>query len=492
MEKLILMFSILIISSVFSAKISKRFNIPLLVIFIFIGMLAGSDGIGWIHYNDPDSAFFIATISLCIILFTGGLETDVNLVKPIIKEGISLSVLGVFLSMILFAAPIHFLTNLGWKLSFLASAAVASTDAAAVFSLLKFSGLKIKPKIKNIIEFESGSNDPIAYVLVILFIALVKGGDDQNLIHYIYFFLKELIIGGLLGVLFGYITERFIEKLKLEIEAMYPILLLGALGVTYSATALIHGNGYLAIYILGLSISSKKFLYKNSCVRFFSVLSWTMQIFLFLCLGLLVFPKQLLDFTWIGLFLALIMVFAVRPLSVFMSMSFFGKKHDRKSKLFISLGGFKGAVAIVFAIFTMVEKVPGSDMIFNLIFFIVLVSVIIQGSTLRFFAGKLGVIENKLSSIKHATGAEDMEYLENNMFELTITETSPFLDKSVSEINIPYELLITLIKRDSSYIHPKGKTRFKLGDRITIMCREKESLLKYFSENDPSALIYTS
>ena len=193
---------------------------------------------------------------------------------------------------------------------------MASTDAAAVFSLLKFSGLNIKPKVKNIIEFESGSNDPIAYVMVILFIALVKG-DDGSLWHYVYYFLKELIIGGLMGLILGYVAEKFLEKLNLDIEALYPILLLGALGVTYSATELVQGNGFLAIYILGLFISSKKFVHKNNSIRFFSVLSWTMQIFLFLCLGLLVFPNQLIDFAWIGLLLAVFMVFVVRPLSVF-------------------------------------------------------------------------------------------------------------------------------------------------------------------------------
>ena len=487
MESKIIIFSILLILSVYSAKISKRFNIPLLVIFIFIGMFAGSDGLGWIYYDDPDSAYFIATISLCVILFTGGLETNVKEVRPIIKEGIALSVLGVFLSVIFFAIPIHYLTDLGWQLSLLASAAVASTDAAAVFSLLQFSGLNIKTRMKSLLEFESGSNDPIAFVMVILFISLVKG-DNGSLWHYVYFFLREIIIGGLMGVLLGYLAEKFIERLHLKIEALYPILLLGILGFTYSATQLSYGNGYLAIYILGLSISSKKFLYKNSCVKFFSVMSWIMQIILFLCLGLLVFPKQLIDFAWIGLLLAVIMVFLVRPMSVFMSLSFFRKKYCAKSKLFLSAGGFKGAVAIVFAIFTMVENVPHSEIIFNLIFFIVLVSVVIQGSTLKFVADILKMTEKDISSINHDTDTADMEYLENHMFELTITSSSPFLNKELSELMLPYEILITLIKRNDQYIHPKGSTKFRLGDRITVMCREKDNLLKYISKRDPSTL----
>lgn len=486
MESKMIIFSILLILSVYSAKISKRFNIPLLVIFIFIGMLAG-DGLGWIYYDDPDSAYFIATVSLCVILFTGGMETNLRVIKPIIREGISLSVLGVFLSVIFFAIPIYYLTDLGWKLSFLASATVASTDAAAVFSLLKFSGLNIKTRIKSLLEFESGSNDPIAFVMVILCISLVKG-DNGSLWHYVYFFIREIIVGGLMGLLLGYLAEKFIERLHLKIEALYPILLLGILGFTYSATQLSYGNGYLAIYILGLSISSKKFLYKNSCVKFFSVMSWIMQIILFVCLGLLVVPKQLMDFAWIGLLLAVIMVFLVRPLSVFISLSFFGNKYSDRSKMFVSAAGFKGAVAIVFAIFTMVENVPHSDVIFNLIFFIVLVSVVIQGSTLKFVADLLKMTVVKISSINHDTDTVDLEYLEDHMFEMTITASSPFLNKTFSELALPYEILITLVKRNDQYIHPKGSTRFKLRDRITIMCREKDNLLKYIAKRDPSTL----
>lgn len=394
METQMVIYSILLILCVYSAKISKKFNIPLLIVFIFIGMVAGSDGLGWIYYDDPDSAYFIATISLCIILFTGGLETDIGNVKPIIKEGLALSILGVLLSVVLFAIPIHFLTNLGWPLSFLASATVASTDAAAVFSLLEFSGLNLKPKIRSIIEFESGSNDPVAYVIVILCISLVKG-ESASVTHYVGFFVRELVIGFLMGMIIGYISEKFIEKLKLKIDALYPILLLGLLGLTYSCTQLAHGNGFLAIYILGLSISSKKFVYKESCVKFFSVISWIMQIALFLCLGLLVFPNEVAEFAVMGLILAIIMMLVIRPLSVFLSLMPFGKKYDFKSKLFISAGGFKGAVAIVFATFTMVEGVPHSDMIFSLIFFIVLVSVLIQGKTLKFLANKLGMTVNK-------------------------------------------------------------------------------------------------
>lgn len=486
MEEQIIIFSILVILSVYSAKISKRFNIPLLIIFIFIGMFAGSDGLG-IYYDDPESAYFIATVSLCVILFTGGLETNFREIRPVMKEGLSLSILGVLLCVIFFAIPIHFLTDLGWALSFLASATVASTDAAAVFSLLKFSDLNIKPRIKSLLEFESGSNDPIAYVMVILCISFVKG-ESSSVTHYITFFIKELSIGLLMGLLIGYVFEKFIEKLSLKIEALYPILLLGILGFTYSSTELVHGNGYLAIYILGLSISSKKFLYKSICVKFFSVMSWIMQIILFLCLGLFVFPNQLIAFVWIGLLLALIMVFLVRPLSVFFSLSFFRRKYDYKSKLFLSSGGFKGAVAIVFAIFTMVENVPHSDVIFNLIFFIVLVSVLIQGSTLKFVADMLKMTNAHKPSIKHDTDTVDMEYLEEHMFELTISDTSPFLNKTLSELILPYEILITLVKRNGQYIHPKGTTRFKAGDHIIVICREKDNLLRYISKKDPRVI----
>ncbi|MCP4179943.1 MAG: potassium/proton antiporter [bacterium] len=483
MNKMMIICSIVIIISAYSAKLSKRFNIPLLIIFIFIGMLLGSDGIGNIYFNDPNFAYFIATIALCFILFYGGFQTKIQDVKPIIKEGIALSVIGVILNAVIFAFPIYYFTNLNWLESFLASSAVASTDAAAVFSLLEFSKIKLKHRLRNVLEFESGSNDPIAYVMVLMFITMInEGPHGSSTIYYVIFFIRQMLIGAAMGFFLGYISKFILERLKLKIEELYSIIIIGILFFTFSATNLLYGNGFLAIYILGIMLRSKKFLYKNSTLKFFSVISWLMQIALFICLGLLVFPSELIDFAYYGIPLALILVFIVRPICVFSTLAIFKKKYNTKSKLYLSWGGLKGAVPIVFAIFTMVAEVPQSNTIFNLIFFIVLVSVLIQGTTLSLGSKLLGLNEEKSDLIKEKSDTEELEYFEDQMLELNITENSYFAGKQISEINFPEEALITLIKRNNSYVHPKGKTEIKVDDQLVIMCKNKVDFFNFIDE----------
>ena len=472
--------SIIILISAFSTKLSKRFNVPLLIIFLAIGMLVGSEGIGHVYFDDSNLAYIIATLALCFILFDGGLETQVKDIKPVIKEGASLSVMGVLLNAVFFAFPIYYLTKLNLAESFLASATVASTDAATVFFLLKFNNINLKYKLRNILEFESGSNDPMAYVLVLVFISVVKA-EGGSFMYYVTFFFSQMLIGLAMGFLCGYLSEIILKRLKLKIEELYSIVLVGILLLTFSATNLVYGNGFLAIYILGIMLRSKKYLFKNSTLKFFSVISWFMQMILFICLGLLVFPSKLMGFAVVGIILALILVFIVRPASVFVTLYFFGKKLNRRSKFYISWGGLKGAVPIVFAIFVKVSEIPNSDVIFNLIFFIVIVSVLIQGMTLPFGAKWLN-LNSEEDIIKDKSDSEELEYFEDQMLELNILGDSKFIDKHISEIRFPEDSLITLIKRGEEYVHPKGGTKIKLDDKLIIVCRNKIDFFNFVEE----------
>jgi potassium/hydrogen antiporter len=479
-EKIMLGVSVIILISVFSTKLSKRFNVPLLIIFLIIGMLSGSEGIGKIYFDDSNLAYVIATLSLCFILFSGGLETQVVDIKPVLREGTSLSILGVLLNALFFAFPIYFLTRLNLAESFLASATVASTDAATVFFLLKFNKINLKYKLRNILEFESGSNDPMAYVLVLVFISVVQAGGGSFL-YYVIFFFRQMLIGLAMGFICGYLSGIILKRLKLKIEELYSVVLVGILLLTFSATNLVYGNGFLAIYILGIMIRSKKYLFKNSTLKFFSVISWFMQMTLFICLGLLVFPSKLVGFTVVGIILALILVFVVRPLSVFATLYFFGKKLNTRSKLYISWGGLKGAVPIVFAIFVKVSGIPNADIIFNLIFFIVIVSVLIQGTTLACGA-KFLKLNTDEEIIKDKSETEELEYFEDQMLELNITDKSIILDKHISEINLPEDSLITLIKRGKEYIHPNGRTKIRINDKLIIMCKNKIEFFNFVEE----------
>ena len=485
MEKIMLGASIIILISAFSTKLSKRFNVPLLIIFLFIGMLAGSEGIGKVYFDDSNIAYIVATLSLIFILFAGGLDTQVADIKPVLKEGASLSVVGVLLNAVFFAFPIYYFTKLNLAESFLASATVASTDAATVFFLLKFNNINLKYKLRNILEFESGSNDPMAYVLVLIFISVVKA-EGSSVLYYVIFFFSQMLIGLGMGFLCGYLSEIVLEKLKLKIEELYSIVLVGILLLTFSATNLLYGNGFLAIYILGIMIRSKKYLFKNSTLKFFSVISWFMQMTLFICLGLLVFPSKLIGFAFVGIILALILVFVVRPASVFATLYFFGKKLNTSSKLYLSWGGLKGAVPIVFAIFVLVSDIHNSGIIFNLIFFIVIVSVLIQGTTLAFGA-KLLKLNSDEGMLKNKSETEELEYFEDQMLEFNIKEKSKIIDKKISEITFPEDTLITLIKRGKEYVYPKGSTKIKVNDKLIIMCKDKIEFFNYVNEmNDPN------
>ncbi|MCF7889156.1 MAG: potassium/proton antiporter [Victivallales bacterium] len=482
MERVMLLFAIIILISSFATKISKKLNVPLLIIFLCIGMLFGSDGLGIIYFDNPNLAYVIATIALCFILFDGGLETQISAIKPVLKEGILLSVLGVLLNALLFSVPIYYITELSITESLLASATVASTDAAAVFFILKFNNINLKYNLRNILELESGSNDPMAYVLVLIFISVVNNPGNGSLINYILFFFIQMGLGFVMGIAFGICAKFILERLKLRIEELYSAAMIGILFFTFSVTNIINGNGFLAIYILGIILRSKKYLFKNSTIKFFSILSWLMQMILFVSLGLLVFPSELLKNTWWGISLALVLVLVIRPLSVFGSLMPFRKKIDIKSKIYISWGGLKGAVPIVFAIFVRTAGIDNSNVIFNLIFYIVVVSVLIQGATLNFGAKLLDLQVPENKRLKEKSEPEELEYLEDQLLELKISEDSNLVNKKIFEINFPEGALVTLVKRNSDYIHPTGQTKIHSGDKIIIMCKDKMEFINYIDE----------
>ena len=481
MEEIMFIFSIILLISVFSTKISKKFNIPTLIIFLLIGMFFGSEGVGKIYFDNADLAYLIATTALCFILFYGGLETRFNEIRPVLKEGIALSVLGVLFNALLFAIPIYYLTKLNFTTALLASACVASTDAAAVFSLLEFNKIKLKYRLRNVLELESGSNDPMAYVLVLIFISLANSANETS-IYYILFFVRQMVLGLVFGIAFGYAAKFFLRRLKLNIAELYSIVLVSLLLLTFSVTNMASGNGFLAIYILGIILRSKKYLFKNSTLKFFSVISWFMQIALFISLGLLVFPSKLMSFAWCGVALSLVLMFVVRPLSVFASLHFVNRKLTWKPKLYISWGGLKGAVPIVFAIFAKTANVPHSDTIFNLIFCIVIVSVLIQGMTLPFAAQILKLNASDELPVKESSDAEELEYFEDQVIEVTITANSKFIEKKICELGLPDGVMIVLIKREEAYIHPMGQTVIEEGDRVIVMCHSKKDFFDYLEK----------
>ena len=315
-ENILLVGSILLFISIIVGKTSYKFGVPTLLLFLAIGMLAGSDGIGGIHFDNPRIAQFIGIVSLNFILFSGGLDTNWTAIKPILREGIVLSTLGVLLTALSIGTFVWFVTDFTIYESMLLGSIVSSTDAAAVFSILRSKSLALKTNLRPTLELESGSNDPMAYVLTIAFLTLVIN-QDQSIFSIIPLFLQQMILGSIAGFAFGKLSKLIINKIKLDFEGLYPVLVIALMFITFSATDFIGGNGFLAIYICAVYLGNQELIHKKTILKMYDGLAWLMQIVLFLTLGLLVFPSQIIPYFGVGILISLFLIIVARPLSVF-------------------------------------------------------------------------------------------------------------------------------------------------------------------------------
>ncbi|MDY3237646.1 potassium/proton antiporter [Fusobacterium perfoetens] len=458
MESYIFIFGLLLFFSLCSIKISHKIKVPLLIMFIFIGMLAGSEGIGGIEFEDYNLAQNIGNFALLFILFSGALETNKNDVISSLYPSGTLATLGVFLTAILSATFTYFLTNFSWMESLIFGAFVSSTDAAAVISILGES--KLNKKVKTVIEIESGSNDPMAYALILFFISIYEIGN-LDIINGIIFLLKQIIIGGALGFIFGKITIPISKFLSIKREEFLIIHVISFLFICYSLTNLLNGNGFLAIYLMGILVGNEKFEYRINLLRNMRAFSWIMQITMFLILGLLVFPSQLLSVIWTGSFLAILVIILGRFIVVFSLLSIF--KFDIKEKFFVSWAGLKGAVPIIFSIMAVTHDLENSQMMFNMIFYMVVFSVLIQGTSLKFIAKYLGLLEKDEEN--NEISLDEIEELA--IKKLYITQYSDYLNKQIKDLNLGEKgIHIISVKRGKNYLTPNGSLKFESGDEV--------------------------
>lgn len=373
----------LLILCVFANKISDRFGIPALLLFLCMGMLAGSDGVGRIHFQDAKLTNYIGTVALIFILFTGGLETIWSNVKPIIARGSLLSTLGVFLTAAFLFLFAYYVAHIPFNIALLLSVIVSSTDAPAVFSIMRANNMKIKPRLRSTLEFESGSNDPMAVFLSMGALALITT-SHISIPHFSIVFLQQMVFGTLLGLSFGKLFAYILKRWCLSYAGLYPVYGIGVVFLTFSLTQLFKGNGYLAVYLCGIMMGNTPFLYRRHFIRFNDSLGWIMQISMFLILGLLVNPHELGSVMPMGFACTLFLMFIARPLAVFICL--FKSEYTYKEQLLISWAGLKGAVPIILATYPLMQKIPDSQYLFNLIFFLVIISVLLQGKTLPLFA----------------------------------------------------------------------------------------------------------
>ena len=462
---------LLLVSSVLISKVSDRFGVPALLLFLLLGMLAGSDGPGGIYFDDPALTQFIGVIALVFILFSGGLDTDWPSIRPVLRQGITLATVGVVLTALLVGLFAQWVLGFSLLEGLLLGAIVSSTDAAAVMSVLRSKGINLKGRLKPLLELESGSNDPMAVFLTIGLIEILTRQIASPII-----LLGELIlqmaVGALLGYGLGRVTVWIVNRVQLGYDGLYPVLTLAFVLLVYGAASVLGGNGFLAVYVAGIVIGNHDFIHKRSLLRFHDGLAWLMQITMFLALGLLVFPSQLIPVVGVGILIAAWLMLVARPMAVFTSL--IGSRLSAREKTLVSWVGLRGAVPIILATYPRVAGLPAAPLIFNVVFFVVLASVLLQGTTIPRVAKWLRV-EAPLTPRR----AFPLEYtpvngLKSELRELTIPAGSFADGKAIVELHLPRDVLVILIGRGDEFLVSTGSTSLQADDTLLILADQDQ------------------
>ncbi len=461
----LLIAAVLLIVSIIATRASNRFGVPALILFLAIGMLAGSEGPGGIDFADYQLAQTIGVIALVYILFSGGLDTDWPAIRPVLGQGMVLVNVGVLLSALIVSLFAMWVLQLSWIEAFLLGAVVSSTDAAAVFAVMRDRQVNLKHNLEPLIELESGSNDPIAVFLTLGITNLIMT-PGSSLLSLVPNFLLQMVLGAGGGYLLGRLMVLAINRIRLKQEGLYVVFTLGFTILTYAVVALIGGNGFLAVYLAGIVVGNKNIVHKRSILRFHDGIAWLMQIAMFLSLGLLIFPSQLLPVAGPGLLLALFLVFVARPLSVFASLFWFRRSWRQLSM--VSWAGLRGAVPIVLATFPLLAGVPSAGLIFNVVFFIVVISVLLQGLTIAQVARWLGLSATEKSVLSSQMFVPEVR-LSSQLVEAVVPEHSALNGLALIEIGLPRSLLVVQVQRGAETIIPNGSTVIVTGDHLLLL-----------------------
>ena len=486
-ELILFAVSILFFVSILAGKAGYKFGVPALLLFLTVGMLAGSDGLG-LQFENIQVAQTIGTVALCIILFSGGMDTKISDIRPIIAQGAILATFGVLLTAALTGFVIYLVwgssdasLGIGLATSLLLASTMSSTDSASVFSILRAKGLNLKHNLRPMLELESGSNDPMAYILTITLIEIIKADTAPNYWAAAGMLLTQLIIGAIAGYVVGKLAIRVINQLQIDNASLYPIMVFTFCIFTFSLSYIIKGNPYLAVYIGGLVIGNSKFLHKRSALNFFDGMAWMSQLVMFLTLGLLVNPRELIPIAVPGLIISFLMIFVTRPISVFLCLLPFSKMSP-KQKTFVSWVGLRGAVPIIFAIIPLAEGVPYARVIFNIVFFCTLVSLIVQGTSLSQMAVWLGLADKpkKLRQLKNFD-VEFSDDIKSITTEIEITSQALKNGNLVMNLPLPEKTLVVMVKRDNKYFVPGGDTTLQENDKLLIITDDHDALVQTIS-----------
>lgn len=484
-EYILLTVSLLLLVSILAGKTSFRLGIPTLLFFLFTGILAGSEGIGKIPFNDPKIAQFIGVFALNYILFSGGFDTRWKDIRPVIGQGIVLATVGVVITALTVAVAVWYFTSFTFLEALLLGSIVSSTDAAAVFSILRSKSVSLKGNLRPTLELESGSNDPMAYFLTISVISIIQS-PGTSLWTIFPSFLLQFSIGGLMGFGMGKVTQLIINRIKLDFDGLYPVLVVAMVILTFSATEFLNGNGFLAVYMSGLFLGNKELIHKRSLIKFFDGIAWLMQIILFLTLGLLVVPSQMVPLIVPGVLISFFMIFIGRPLATWISLALF--KMPNRDRWFISWVGLRGAVPIVFATYPTLYGIDRAPDIFNLVFFITIISVLVQGTSLPAVSKWLNVALPLKLRRRTPVDIQLSESVKSLIKEVEIIPDIPVVNKRIVDIGFPETALIVMIKRGDKFITPNGSTIIEAYDKLVILAETEDGLKESLNLVCPSGI----
>lgn len=468
-DALILVTGVLILLGIVSSKLSARLGVPVLALFLLLGMLAGSEGIGGIEFSDYERAHSIGTVALVIILFDGGLGTSIEAVRAVWKPAAALATVGVLITSVVTGLAAMWILKFSWLEGLLLGSIVGSTDAAAVFSVLRAGGISLPSKLVSTLELESGSNDPMAIFMTIGCIEVLMGQREFGL-GLLTMFLSQMVIGAIVGIGIGLMTVRIVNSINLGAAGLYPVLVTAFCLLIFGLTAWLGGSGFLAVYLAGIIIGNSRLVFQRGILLFHDAAAWLSQIVMFVVLGLLSFPNKLMNVGAEGLILGAVLILIARPLAVIASLIPF--RFNWRELAFISWVGLKGAVPITLATFPLLFfKAPETETIFNITFFVVVLSALVQGWTLPTAARLLKLEQPHQPPPPLTLEISSLRHIDSDIVDYTVSEQSRAVGRTVKELALPGGVVIALISRGEDIIPPQGNTTIMQGDHVILVLR---------------------
>lgn len=464
-------FGILLAVSALFSRASQRVGVPLALVFLGIGVLAGSEGIGGIPFDDYRLAFRLGTVALTLILFDGGLNTSLSAVRRVVAPAAVLATVGVVGTAALVAVAAHAL-GFPWPAAMLLGAVVSSTDAAAVFAVLRGSRLSLKRRVGTTLELESGINDPMAVILTTMLTSYLVNPASSPGWRVALEVVREIAVGGALGLAIGYGGRALLARFRLPASGLYPALTLGLALLAFGVPTLMHGSGFLAVYVAALVLGAGPLPYRAGLLRVHDALAWLSQIAMFLVLGLLVFPSRLASVAGAGIALALLLAVAARPIVVALCLAPF--RYPRDEIAYIGWVGLRGAVPIILSLFPVLAGAPGAELIFDVVFFIVVANAVLPGMTVPWVTRRLGLSSDEPPAPQAVLEIESMQPLDGDILSFYVDEVLAVAGVPLAELPFPEGTAVTMIVRGKSLVTPKGGTTLLPGDHVYVFSREAD------------------